>query len=124
MGYKGSPSAGTKPHLVEVEDTEDNNGERGTYMLQTKSDLSVGGSIHNGNGADYSYMPMETCDRRFNKCRSKCRKKCKPRCTSKVRIGRKGRKKCQKCRSKIQSKCEQNVRENISTVCPIFEEWC
>jgi len=105
LPYKGSPSAGTKPHLVEVEDTEDNNGERGTYMLQTKSDLSVGGSIHNGNGskvdigADYQdyerAMPILECVRRYKKCKSKCR-------TNVL----KGRKKCRKCRSKIQ-KCER-----------------
>merc|ERR1712215_382038 len=33
LPYKGSPSAGTKRDLEKVEDTEDNNGERGNYKL-------------------------------------------------------------------------------------------
>jgi len=84
LPYKGSPSAGTKPYSVEVEDTEDNNGERGTYMLRTKSDLSVGGdviggSIHNGKGgkvdigADYSTVGRSK--RSYSKC-TQCQHKC------------------------------------------------
>jgi len=85
LPYKGSPSAGTKHYLVEVEDTENNNGERGTYMFRTKGDLSVvgdviGGSIHNGKGgkvdigADYSTVGRSK--RSQSKCQ-KCRRKCK-----------------------------------------------
>jgi len=110
LPYKGSPSAGTKHYLVEVEDTENNNGERGTYMFRTKSDLSVGGdviggSIQNGKGAkvdidaDYptigrSKRSPYKCELCFNNCYSKlcqkipvkrgskCVKKCRPKCLS------------------------------------------
>merc|ERR1712215_121263 len=57
LPYKGSPSAGFKTDLGEVEDTEDNNGERGTNMItRTKRDLNIrgcidGGILHNGQGA-------------------------------------------------------------------------
>merc|ERR1712215_267017 len=46
--YKGSPSAGTDTYPQEVEDTEDNNGERGTYMFRTKRDLYAGGDVRGG----------------------------------------------------------------------------
>merc|ERR1712215_552322 len=36
----GSLSEGTKPHLGDVEDTEDNNGERGTHMFRRESNLT------------------------------------------------------------------------------------
>merc|ERR1712236_57040 len=48
LPYKGSPSAGTDTYPVEVEDTEDNKGERGTYMFRTKRDLYVGGDVRGG----------------------------------------------------------------------------
>merc|ERR1712215_351099 len=54
LPYKGSPSEGNNK-LVEVEDTEDNNGERGTYKFRTKRHLSIGGGINGGflnNGQD------------------------------------------------------------------------
>merc|ERR1712215_573287 len=112
LPYKGSPSARTKPNLLEVEDTEDNNGERGTYMIRTKSDLSVrgdviGGSIHNGKGAIVDFGADYSEDGGFggrSKRRTKGRKKCQRKCQSKCPL--KYQKKCQKkCQSKFQSKC-------------------
>merc|ERR1712215_122444 len=43
LPYKGSPNAETQPYLGDVEDTEDNNGERGTYLSRTKRKITFGG---------------------------------------------------------------------------------
>merc|ERR1712215_559439 len=124
LPYKGSPSAGIKPYLVQVEDTEDNNGESGTYMLRTKSDLSVGGdviggSIHNGKGAKVDIdADNSTVGRtvRSSKCsRSKCRK-CKE-CWFNCVKGRWTR-----CRKKYNSRCEyrldgSKINKNCKSKC-------
>merc|ERR1712236_104091 len=114
------------PYSVEVEDTEDNNGERGTYMLRTKSDLSVGGdviggSIHNGKGAkvdiDADYPTVGRTVRSSKRSRSKCRK-CRKKCHKKVRseCGQKcnGWIRCwEDCKSEIMKTVSQNVRKNV-----------
>merc|ERR1712215_112479 len=43
LPYKGSPNAETQPYLGDVEDTEDNNGKRGTYLSRTKRKITFGG---------------------------------------------------------------------------------
>merc|ERR1712236_45967 len=51
LPYKGSPSAGaeTYPYPVEVEDAENNNGERGTYLSRTKRHIDIGGNVKGGS---------------------------------------------------------------------------
>merc|ERR1712236_54619 len=54
LPYKGSPSTGTRTFFGEVEDTEDNNGERGNYKLVevdgSQNYFAEGGDTEDNNG--------------------------------------------------------------------------
>merc|ERR1712215_484179 len=58
LPYKGSPNAETQPYLGDVEDTEDNNGERGTYLSRTKRKITFGGGC---TGCQINNAPGKRC---------------------------------------------------------------
>merc|ERR1719369_1031161 len=130
-------------YLVEVEDTENNNGERGASMFRTESDLSlggdvIGGSIQNGKGAkvdiDADYPTVGRSKRsgsKWQKCLKNHRPECKWLCKASRRSDKKiCRSDCQKripsictynyrlkCRSKCRPKCQSKCRSKCRSKC-------